>query len=289
MFFQKSPHSLPKAMFGGAGKRLFLGLMSASCVLLCLFLLAAWVIPYVGFSAIHPALPYILGGFTALLIFCIAWMCCALAYHVYTGNNLVGIHVIRRITVRLMFPLMEILGRMLGIQREKVRLSFVKVNNEMVLASHLKVAAKDILLLLPHCLQNSRCPNRLNHNINNCQRCGLCPLGELLQMRDKWGFAMVVATGGTVARRIVVQTKPKLILAIACERDLTSGIQDTYPLPVFGIINDRPLGPCLDTLVNVQLLEQALYLFVEHPKGAESMSANHAPNSDRAGGNSHAA
>jgi len=73
---------------------------------------------------------------------------------------------------------------------------------------------------------------------------------------------MAIATGGTIARRIVVQKRPKLILAVACERDLSSGIQDTYPLPVYGILNERPNGPCLDTLVPLDQMEIALRYFL---------------------------
>ncbi|WP_242864780.1 DUF116 domain-containing protein [Youngiibacter fragilis] len=49
-----------------------------------------------------------------------------------------------------------------------------------------------------------------------------------------------------------------MIIAVACERDLSSGIQDTYPLPVYGILNKRPKGPCLDTLVPLKQVEKAL-------------------------------
>jgi hypothetical protein len=52
-----------------------------------------------------------------------------------------------------------------------------------------------------------------------------------------------------------------MILAVACERDLASGIQDTYPLPVYGILNERPFGPCLDTRVSLARLEDALKRF----------------------------
>jgi hypothetical protein len=61
----------------------------------------------------------------------------------------------------------------------------------------------------------------------------------------------------------VVQRRPKLILAVACERDLSSGIQDTYPLPVFGILNFRPNGPCLDTNLPLDVLEQAIRRFMD--------------------------
>ena len=69
---------------------------------------------------------------------------------------------------------------------------------------------------------------------------------------------MSVATGGTLARRIVVEKKPNIIIGVACERDLTSGIQDSYPIPVFGILNRRPNGPCYDTDVDLELVERGM-------------------------------
>ncbi len=265
--WEKNPHSLPKSLYGGVGKWLFISLMCGSCVLVCLFILLAWFIPYVGFSAIHSYLPVVLGVGSAILILCVAWLCFALVYYVYTGKSFLGLSKVHGLTVKLMFPLMDLLGRAVGVSREKIRLSFVKVNNEMVLGKltkkQSKVAAKNVLLLLPHCIQNASCPHRLTLNSDLCKRCGNCALGAILDLRDAWGFSVVIATGGTIARKIVVETKPKLILAVACERDLTSGIQDTYPLPVFGIINTRPFGPCFNTAVDVQLLVEALELFVE--------------------------
>ena len=67
-----------------------------------------------------------------------------------------------------------------------------------------------------------------------------------------------MATGGTLARKVIVEKRPKLVIAVACERDLTSGIKDCYPLPVIGILNDRPHGPCFNTLVEMAKIEQAL-------------------------------
>ncbi len=40
-------------------------------------------------------------------------------------------------------------------------------------------------------------------------------------------------------------------MAIACERDLMSGIQDVYPLPAVGVLNIRPNGPCFNTKVDM--------------------------------------
>ncbi|HCG04438.1 MAG TPA: hypothetical protein DEV75_05105, partial [Desulfovibrio sp.] len=45
-------------------------------------------------------------------------------------------------------------------------------------------------------------------------------------------------------------------------RDLASGIQDTHPIPVYGVLNERPNGPCLDTLVSLGNVEKALRHFL---------------------------
>ena len=81
-----------------------------------------------------------------------------------------------------------------------------------------------------------------------------------------------VATGGTLARLIVVERRPHLIIAVACERDLSSGIQDSYPLPVFGVINHRPHGPCYDTLVDLEKVEEALKTFLVPSAASQSLA-----------------
>ena len=258
---KKSSYTLPRSEYGGARKRLFIGLMVASCAFVGLALFMGWLVPYLGLSAIHPVLPSISTSLCMLLLLLLAWLCVGLVFHIYTGRHLPGIKRIRGVTTRLMLPLMVLLGRILGFGREEIRLSFVKVNNELVLASGVRCAPGELLLLAPHCIQRSDCPHRLTSDVERCERCGRCPVNGLLKLRDSYGCALCVATGGTIARRIVVDLRPKLIIAIACERDLTSGIQDCYPIPVFGLPNERPCGPCRDTLVSLTRLEELVQYF----------------------------
>jgi uncharacterized protein len=51
---------------------------------------------------------------------------------------------------------------------------------------------------------------------------------------------------------------PDGIVAVAGERDLTLGIQDVHPIPVYGVINDRPQGPCPTTCVDCALVKQGI-------------------------------
>jgi len=246
----------------GAKKRLFIGLAIGACILFSLLMLLGWVIPVIGFANIHPSLPYITGFLFLAVALLILLGTLGLVIHVYTGKAFLLSRRFRGMSVRFFLPVLELVGRLGGISPEDVRHSFVKVNNEMLLTEPARFSPNKILILLPHCIQRSTCDLRLSHDVNHCRRCGLCPIGGLLELRDRYGVHLAVATGGTIARRLVVEKRPRFILAVACERDLSSGIQDTYPLPVFGLLNERPNGPCFDTLVSLPMVESALQRFI---------------------------
>ena len=255
-------HQLPGAR-GGMG--LFTGLVLAVSLLVGVLLVVLWLVPTLGFAGIHPWLPALAAFVCLLAVAGLVWVGSAFAWHAHTGRPVWGLGRLRGLVIRFFLPLAEQLGRVSGFSVEAVRRSFIEVNNRLVQGSGLRCPADKVLILLPHCLQATACKHRLIHNADNCTRCGACVHGGLLALRDRWGVQMAMATGGTVARRIVVQTRPRLILAVACERDLASGIQDTYPLPVYGVLNARPNGPCVDTTVALGAVEDALRFFVSNP------------------------
>jgi len=245
-----------------ARKRLFIGLITGTSILICISLVLLWIIPYVGLKNIHPLAPWILGFLVLGLIVFIAWASLGLIINIILGKNIFFSQKLRGLSIKFFLPLMTLLGRLLGIPKQKVRASFIKVNNELISAEHKQYASNDVLMLMPHCLQSSSCKIRLTYDIFNCKRCGKCPIAGLLELSEKYGVKLAIATGGTIARRIVVQARPKFIIAVACERDLASGIQDTYPIPVYGILNLRPCGPCIDTLVLLDHVQWVLNKFV---------------------------
>ena len=248
---------------GTSRKRLFIGLIAATCTLMCALLALLWVVPYVGLKNIHPAAPWALGAILGALLLLVLWASLGLVLSILLQRPLPLASRVRGVTVKLLLPMMSLLGRTLGFSKEDIHTSFIKVNNELVLRELGRFEPSKILLLMPHCLQNSRCDMRLTYDIDNCKRCGKCPITGLLELRDKYGVHLAVATGGTIARRIVVEKRPRVIIAVACYRDLSSGIQDTHPLPVFGVLNERPNGPCLDTTVPLGNLEAALTRFLK--------------------------
>lgn len=241
-----------------ARKRLFLGLITATSLLVISGLALLWIVPSIGLANIHAALPYVAGMVTVALMVVVLWAWLSLVLHIMLKRPVLLSRKLRGVTIKFMLPLMSLLGMLLGISKEKVRNSFIKVNNELVMQDWQRHPPHRVLLLLPHCLQASDCPHRLTYDVNNCERCGRCPICSLLELAEASGVRLAIATGGTIARRIVVQTRPKLIIAVACERDLASGIQDAYPIPVYGVLNERPCGPCLDTRVDLEAVRGVL-------------------------------
>ena len=71
---------------------------------------------------------------------------------------------------------------------------------------------------------------------------------------------MMIQSGGHVA----AGTRANAYFAsdAAC-RDLTSGIQDVFPLPVIGVLNQRPNGPCFNTCVDMRQVEAEIRSFIQ--------------------------
>ena len=239
-------------------KRLFVALMGVTCLLIVGVIYLGWWIPTKGLANIHPALPGYVGFTFAILSGAAIFGTFLLILTTALSKDIFFTRFMRLTVIKFLLPAIELLGRLLGISKDTIRQSFVAMNNSLVVSQQLTVLPDRILILLPHCLQLVDCDIKVTGGIEKCARCGRCDISGLAELAEKYRIDISVATGGTLARKIIVEKRPKLVIAVACERDLTSGIKDCYPLPVIGIFNERPNGPCVDTLVDVAKIEQAL-------------------------------
>ncbi len=244
-------------------KRIFVSLLLFICFALVGLAFLLWWVPYVGLANIHTSLPLILGVIFCCLVLFGLGGALTLVFTIILGKNLFFTLRIRGVVTRVLFPLLVVAGKCMGIDKKEIQRSFIAINNQLVLAEADKIKPDKLLLLLPHCLQNHDCTLRITGDVANCKACGNCKIKDLLTLSEKYHVPISVASGGTLARRIVVEKKPKIIIGVACERDLTSGIQDSYPVPVFGILNHRPFGPCYDTDVDLELVEKGLRTFLD--------------------------
>jgi hypothetical protein len=239
----------------------FLGSCWASLVILALIEAAAFYLVTPRLAHLHP-LVLISVGAAMLLFFLVPFAGLSLiTATALSGIDLLYPHGKASVTVKVLFPIAVTLAQLVGINRNRLRTSFVKVNNALTIAQRSRIRGDRILVLLPHCLQIDVCSRKLTSDVTNCVRCGRCVVGKLVEMGEKYGLHTEVVNGGTLARQRVVSFRPSGIVAVACERDLTLGIQDAYPVPVYGVINDRPNGPCVNTCVDMDLVEEAVMFF----------------------------
>ncbi len=159
-----------------------------------------------------------------------------------------------KLGLRILMPVAVLFTKANSKEKKSIRYFYIELNNIVVESYNRKYYPKDIMILLPHCLQNSQCGLKVTSNPELCRQCGKCKIGILLKYAKENGINLFVATGGTVARNVVKKTKPGIIISVACERDLMSGISDIKGIPVIGIINKQPNGPCVNTDVDVEKL-----------------------------------
>ena len=129
-------------------------------------------------------------------------------------------------------------------RRDWVENAAVKVYNELALMRGRKVGQGELLLLIPRCLSK-------------------VTLDGVLGIAGKYGVPVFVATRGQLARRVIKERRPRAVVAVACERDMVSGLHDVAgKIPVLGLTMTLPSGPCKDASLDLARLEQWVRSYV---------------------------
>jgi hypothetical protein len=230
---------------------LFLAVLGLIGLLLILVSWLAWWVPSVGFGNIHPALSRWFGILLGSIVLVVLLALGQLGLTLFSGRDLFFSVRLRGMAIRYLLPAVILIGRFFGADRDALQRSFIAVNNQLIRGRKLRVPASQAIILLPHCVQLHECAVKVTGDIDKCLRCGKCGIGDLAELAQSRGVTIAVATGGTLARKILMETRPRFVLAVACERDLTAGIRDAYPLPVYGVFNRRPQGPCYNTEIDL--------------------------------------
>ncbi|MBN2028805.1 DUF116 domain-containing protein [bacterium] len=192
----------------------------------------------------HPSLPTICGIILLFIwgIFLVLFLIMVLS--IFTKKDFFMRLVGHEFPITFLVPIVIKVGLYFGISRDRLSNSFVKVSNILIKASTQKVKPEKLLILLPRCLQKS-----IIQKIN--------------QFSEKFNIPVFTVPGGEKARQIVYNLRPKAIIGVACERDLLSGIQDiSNQIPVIGIPNIRPEGPCKNTQIDIRAFEDAVQTFL---------------------------
>lgn len=250
---------------GKGKKRIFI--LLGMVMMLCYFAIfgVIWLLMTTSSQELRQVM---MTGFAALFVCTFLLMGAGLTFLVIGLLRRSASPVVQKIgrnIVDFFYPMTMWVGRLFGVSKEEIEDSYIKINNQMTVSQDRKYRPEEILILAPHCLQNTNCPHKITIDVQNCHRCGKCSVAGLIDIAEETGVNLVVASGGTFARKLAKEYQPKAIVAIACERDLTSGIKDmnAQHIPVVGVLNERPNGPCYNTTVQICKVRQALAEFIE--------------------------
>ena len=129
-------------------------------------------------------------------------------------------------------------------KRDWVENAAVKVYNTLALIRQRKVNTGELLLLVPRCLSRDA-------------------LEGVLAVAKRYAVPVFVATRGQLARRVIRERRPRAVVAVACERDMVSGLHDVAgKVPVLGLVLKLPSGPCKDTVLDLAQLEDWVRAYV---------------------------
>ncbi len=129
--------------------------------------------------------------------------------------------------------------------RDWVEHAAVEIFNGLAARRGRKVGKGELLVLVPRCLAKDA-------------------LDGILEVAGRYEVPVFVATRGQLARRAIRERRPRAVVAVACERDMVSGIHDVAAkIPVLGLTMRLPSGPCKDAAVDVAKFETWVRSFVE--------------------------
>ena len=243
-------HATPDA---AAPKRLFFAIIVGYLIITVAASLLSWYLVAPRLAEWHSAAPRVLLFLLAILLTAlgVALALVALMLVASWPRSTRASSLARRILAvveRRVFWL----GSILSINKDRLAHAFIRTNNALVRLAPQAIAPQRVLILLPRCLRKEQ-------------------LVQARSLASQRGVEVAIVAGGEQARQRIWERRPSLVIGVACERDLLSGIRDVrHRLSVLGIPNTRPNGPCRETQIDLTELEGALDLCVR-PTAASNL------------------
>jgi hypothetical protein len=154
------------------------------------------------------------------------------------------------------------LARRLGLDDAWI-LAFCGYNNQRVREAFSGRRARRALILLPHCIQMSRCKAGILDDLEACYDCGLCPVGDYMNaaLLNRWEGR--ITNRSHKAYREAREYRPDLVVAVSCSDRLLKGLTKMPEIPCYVIPLGLPHGMCVDTDFSVPHLFSAMEALVE--------------------------
>ncbi len=159
-----------------------------------------------------------------------------LAASFYSGRNLLPERLLERGPYLQLMNYTSLVARGFG-KRDWVEHAAIDVYNTLAERRGRTVGKGELLVLIPRCLSKQA-------------------LDGVLEIAGRYEVPVFVATRGQLARRVIRERRPRAVVAVACERDMMTGLRDVAgKLPVLGLTMQLPHGPCRDAAIDLRQME----------------------------------
>ena len=188
-------------------------------------------------AALWPPLPKVLWIGLAALAGLQALYLSLVAGSYYGGANLLPERLMERGPYLQLMNYTSLIARAFG-KRDWVEHAAIDIYNTLAVRRGRKVGKGELLVLIPRCLSKQA-------------------LDGVLEIAGRYEVPVFVATRGQLARRVIRERRPRAVVAVACERDMMTGLRDVAgKLPVLGLTMQLPNGPCRDAGVDLGQMEE---------------------------------
>jgi hypothetical protein len=188
-------------------------------------------------AALSPRLATVLWVALGLLA-AVQWLYLGvLAASFYTGRNLLPERLLERGLHLQLMNYASLIARAFG-KRDWVEHAAIDIYNTLAERRGRRVGKGELLVLIPRCLSKQA-------------------LDGVLEIAGRYEVPVFVATRGQLARRVIRERRPRAVVAVACERDMMTGLRDVAAkLPVLGLTMQLPNGPCRDAAIDLEQMEK---------------------------------
>jgi len=188
-------------------------------------------------AALAPVLPTVL-WLALAAVTGLAWLWFGLAVlSFYSGTTLLPEGLLERGPYLRLMNYTSALSRVFG-RRDWVEHAAIDIYNTLAVRRGRKVGKGELLVLIPRCLSKQA-------------------LDGVLEIAGRYEVPVFVATRGQLARRVIRERRPRAVVAVACERDMMTGLRDVAgKLPVLGLTMQLPNGPCRDAVLDLPQMEE---------------------------------
>jgi hypothetical protein len=154
---------------------------------------------------------------------------------------------------------LEQVANKMGVDENELLRLYVESKNHSLLESFASTPYNERILLLPQCLRAKDCPAEIGKYGYECKDCGKCSIKTIRQICKKLGYKGVfVLPGGSLAKKIILELKPKASMGVACSKELVLGSFLCEKMGVIGQGVSLLRDGCINTLVDLNILNDAL-------------------------------